>query len=31
MWEKMLSVWPDYAAYQKKTSREIPVVVLERI
>jgi deazaflavin-dependent oxidoreductase (nitroreductase family) len=31
MWQHMLEVWPDYAAYQKKTEREIPVVVLERI
>ncbi len=30
MWEKMTAAWPDYDAYQKKTDREIPVVVLER-
>jgi deazaflavin-dependent oxidoreductase (nitroreductase family) len=30
MWAKMVEVWPDYDRYQKKTSREIPVVVLER-
>jgi deazaflavin-dependent oxidoreductase (nitroreductase family) len=30
MWAAMTKVWPDYDAYQKKTSREIPVVVLER-
>ncbi|GAA3835237.1 MULTISPECIES: nitroreductase family deazaflavin-dependent oxidoreductase [Amycolatopsis] len=30
MWAKMAEVWPDYDEYQKKTSREIPVVVLER-
>ena len=30
MWAKMVDVWPDYDEYQKKTSREIPVVVLER-
>jgi deazaflavin-dependent oxidoreductase (nitroreductase family) len=30
MWQHMLEVWPDYAEYQKKTDREIPVVVLER-
>ena len=29
-WAKMAEVWPDYDEYQKKTSREIPVVVLER-
>lgn len=26
----MTAVWPDYDEYQKKTEREIPVVVLER-
>ena len=26
----MTEVWPDYDEYQKKTDREIPVVVLER-
>lgn len=31
MWRHMSEVWPDYDEYQKKTSREIPVVVLERI
>ncbi|MFG1990171.1 nitroreductase family deazaflavin-dependent oxidoreductase [Actinoplanes sp. NPDC048988] len=30
MWAKMAEVWPDYNEYQKKTDREIPVVVLER-
>ena len=30
LWEKMNGEWPDYAEYQKKTDREIPVVVLER-
>jgi deazaflavin-dependent oxidoreductase (nitroreductase family) len=30
MWEHMVHVWPDYANYQAKTDREIPVVVLER-
>jgi len=30
LWAKMTEVWPDYDEYQKKTSREIPVVVLER-
>lgn len=30
MWEHMVSVWPDYANYQAKTDRDIPVVVLER-
>ena len=30
LWPKMAAVWPDYDEYQKKTDREIPVVVLER-
>jgi deazaflavin-dependent oxidoreductase (nitroreductase family) len=30
LWRKMAAVWPDYDEYQKKTDREIPVVVLER-
>ncbi|KAA9159352.1 nitroreductase family deazaflavin-dependent oxidoreductase [Amycolatopsis acidicola] len=30
LWAKMTEVWPDYDEYQKKTTREIPVVVLER-
>lgn len=29
MWRHMTEVWPDYDAYQEKTDREIPVVVLE--
>jgi len=31
MWDHMLEVWPDYANYQTKTDREIPIVVLDRI
>ena len=27
-WERAVQVWPDYADYQTKTSREIPVFVL---
>ncbi|WP_336085939.1 nitroreductase family deazaflavin-dependent oxidoreductase [Nocardia sp. SSK8] len=27
-WERAVAVWPDYAEYQKKTDREIPVFVL---
>jgi hypothetical protein len=27
----MVEAWPDYADYQTKTEREIPVVVLERV
>ncbi|MBS2038254.1 nitroreductase family deazaflavin-dependent oxidoreductase [bacterium] len=28
LWELMLPIWPPYADYQKKTEREIPVVLL---
>ena len=28
-WERSVEVWPDYAKYQKKTTRQIPVFVLE--
>ena len=30
MWREMTRHWPDYDAYQERTDREIPVVVLER-
>jgi deazaflavin-dependent oxidoreductase (nitroreductase family) len=30
MWQHMTEVWPDYDDYQKKTDRQIPIVVLER-
>lgn len=30
MWQTMVGEWPDYDAYQQKTEREIPIVVLER-
>jgi len=30
MWQAMVAEWPDYDAYQRNTTREIPVVVLER-
>jgi deazaflavin-dependent oxidoreductase (nitroreductase family) len=30
LWSKMNAIWPDYAKYQKRCKREIPVVVLER-
>ena len=30
LWKIMTSVWPDYDSYQKRPSREIPVVVLTR-
>ena len=29
-WKRATEVWPDYADYQTKTEREIPVFVLER-
>ena len=31
LWKKALEFWPPYADYQKKTEREIPVVVLDPI
>ena len=31
LWQQALEVWPPYADYQKKTEREIPVVVLEPV
>jgi deazaflavin-dependent oxidoreductase (nitroreductase family) len=30
-WERAVEAWPDYANYQAKTEREIPVFVLEPI
>jgi deazaflavin-dependent oxidoreductase (nitroreductase family) len=30
-WERAVEAYPDYADYQKKTTREIPVFVLEPI
>ena len=30
LWERMVGEWPDYDAYQRRTDREIPVVVLQR-
>jgi proline iminopeptidase len=29
LWQHMLAIYPPYEAYQEKTEREIPVVVLE--
>jgi hypothetical protein len=29
-WKRAVEVWPDYARYQRRTDREIPVFVLER-
>ena len=28
-WERAVAAWPDYAGYQAKTDRQIPVFVLE--
>jgi len=30
LWDQLVEVWPPYADYQRRTDREIPVVVLER-
>jgi deazaflavin-dependent oxidoreductase (nitroreductase family) len=30
-WGRAVETWPDYAGYQKKTTRQIPVFVLEPI
>jgi deazaflavin-dependent oxidoreductase (nitroreductase family) len=30
LWPEMTAVWPDYDTYQKRTLREIPIVILER-
>lgn len=30
LWKTMTAIWPDYDAYQTRTDRRIPVVVLER-
>lgn len=31
LWEEALKFWPPYADYQRKTEREIPVVVLDPV
>jgi deazaflavin-dependent oxidoreductase (nitroreductase family) len=31
MWPTMTAEWPAYDDYQKKTDRDIPIVVLERV
>jgi deazaflavin-dependent oxidoreductase (nitroreductase family) len=31
MWQEMVRHWPPYDDYQRRTDREIPVVVLERL
>lgn len=30
-WERAVAAWPDYAEYQKKTDRQIPVFVLRPV
>jgi deazaflavin-dependent oxidoreductase (nitroreductase family) len=30
LWKLMTSIWPEYDRYQSRTSRDIPVVILER-
>lgn len=30
-WERAVETWPDYATYQTKTDRQIPVFVLEEV
>jgi deazaflavin-dependent oxidoreductase (nitroreductase family) len=30
-WERAVETWPDYASYQAKTDRQIPVFVLESL
>ncbi|WP_067825266.1 nitroreductase family deazaflavin-dependent oxidoreductase [Actinomadura kijaniata] len=31
LWRRMTDVWPAYDTYQARSTREIPVVVLERV
>lgn len=31
LWKQQVAIWPDYANYQLKTERQIPVVILEPI
>jgi deazaflavin-dependent oxidoreductase (nitroreductase family) len=31
LWKTMAAIWPPYDDYQARTTREIPVVVLERV
>jgi F420H(2)-dependent quinone reductase len=30
LWPKAVRVWPGYSGYQRRTGREIPLVILER-
>ena len=29
LWPKVVEIWSDYAVYQKRTDRKIPLVILE--
>ena len=31
LWEAMASIWPAYNDYQKRTQRDIPLVIIERV
>jgi F420H(2)-dependent quinone reductase len=31
LWNAMVAIWPSYADYQKKTERDIPLVIVEPI
>lgn len=31
LWERMVAIFPKYRGYQRKTTRNIPVIILERI
>jgi deazaflavin-dependent oxidoreductase (nitroreductase family) len=28
LWPRLVEIWPDYETYQRRTSRDIPVIVL---
>ena len=30
LWKAMISIWPAYDEYQARTTREIPLVIIER-
>ncbi|GGQ35853.1 nitroreductase family deazaflavin-dependent oxidoreductase [Streptosporangium pseudovulgare] len=30
LWETMIGIWPRYTGYQRETSRQIPIVIIER-
>lgn len=31
LWKRMAAIWPEYDRYQERTSRDIPVVLLEPV